>query len=292
MPDILRAIILMVLGSFLFTWGDLFMKFSTQNMSLGLVTMMLGGGMAVFFAVLMRRSEQPFFDRKYLHFAMLMRCGGEAVGVVGIIIALAFSPLSTVTALMQSLPLVLTIMGAVFLKEPIGWRRVLALMAGLIGVLIVIRPGMAGFDFFATFTLLGVAGMAVRDFGTRIMPKEISTATLSFFGASTIVVTGALMIVVTNDWSAPTWPGVGFGMGLVFFGSIGTLAVSTAMRLGDVSVISPFRYVRVVFGVGAGILIFGESVDFPIILGSTIVVAAGLYSWMRERKLAQESVAA
>jgi drug/metabolite transporter (DMT)-like permease len=62
--------------------------------------------------------------------------------------------------------------------------------------------------------------------------------------------------------------------------------------LGDVSVISPFRYVRVVFGVGAGILIFGESVDFPIILGSTIVVAAGLYSWMRERKLAQESVAA
>lgn len=292
MPDILRAIILMVLGSFLFTWGDLFMKFSTQNMSLGLVTMMLGGGMAVFFAVLMRRSEQPFFDRKYLHFAMLMRCGGEAVGVVGIIIALAFSPLSTVTALMQSLPLVLTIMGAVFLKEPIGWRRVLALMAGLIGVLIIIRPGMAGFDFFATFTLLGVAGMAVRDFGTRIMPKEISTATLSFFGASTIVVTGALMIVVTNDWSAPTWPGVGFGMGLVFFGSIGTLAVSTAMRLGDVSVISPFRYVRVVFGVGAGILIFGESVDFPIILGSTIVVAAGLYSWMRERKLAQESVAA
>ena len=292
MPDILRAIILMVLGSFLFMWGGLFMKFSTQNMSLGLVTMMLGGGMAVFFAVLMRRSEQPFFDRKYLHFAMLMRCGGEAVGVVGIIIALAFSPLSTVTALMQSLPLVLTIMGAVFLKEPIGWRRVLALMAGLIGVLIIIRPGMAGFDFFATFTLLGVAGMAVRDFGTRIMPKEISTATLSFFGASTIVVTGALMIVVTNDWSAPTWPGVGFGMGLVFFGSIGTLAVSTAMRLGDVSVISPFRYVRVVFGVGAGILIFGESVDFPIILGSTIVVAAGLYSWMRERKLAQESVAA
>ena len=292
MPDILRAIILMVLGSFLFMWADLFMKFSTQNMSLGLVTMMLGGGMAVFFAVLMRRSEQPFFDRKYLHFAMLMRCGGEAVGVVGIIIALAFSPLSTVTALMQSLPLVLTIMGAVFLKEPIGWRRVLALMAGLIGVLIIIRPGMAGFDFFATFTLLGVAGMAVRDFGTRIMPKEISTATLSFFGASAIVVTGALMIVVTNDWSAPTWPGVGFGMGLVVFGSIGTLAVSTAMRLGDVSVISPFRYVRVVFGVGAGILIFGESVDFPIILGSTIVVAAGLYSWMRERKLAQESVAA
>ncbi|MDG1414040.1 MAG: hypothetical protein P8R39_01730, partial [Alphaproteobacteria bacterium] len=80
MPDILRAIILMVLGSFLFMWADLFMKLSSQSMSLGLVTMMLGGGMALFFVVLMRRAGQPFFDRKYLHLAMLMRCGGEAVG--------------------------------------------------------------------------------------------------------------------------------------------------------------------------------------------------------------------
>ena len=161
-----------------------------------------------------------------------MRCGGEAVGVLGIIIALANSPLSTVTALMQSLPLVLTIMGAVFLKEPIGWRRILALMAGLIGVLIIIKPGMAGFDVFATFTLLGVAGMAIRDFGTRIMPKEISTATLSFYGASTIFVTGFLMIVVTGNWTAPTWTGIGFGVGLVAFGSIGTLARVNGDALG------------------------------------------------------------
>ena len=60
-------------------------------------------------------------------------------------------------------------------------------------------------------------------------------------------------------------------------------AVNSALI--DVSVISPFRYVRVVFGVGAGILVFGETVDLPVILGSTIVIGAGLYSWMRERKL-------
>ena len=127
MPDILRAILLMVLGSFLFMLADLFMKLSTQTMSLGLVTMLLGGGMAVFFAVLMVRSNAAFFDRRYIHYAMAMRCTGEAVGVLGIVTALAFSPLATVTALMQSLPLVLTVMGAVFLKEPVGWRRVLAL---------------------------------------------------------------------------------------------------------------------------------------------------------------------
>jgi drug/metabolite transporter (DMT)-like permease len=167
----------------------------------------------------------------------------------------------------------------------VGWRRILALVAGLVGVLIIIRPGMTGFDLFATFTLLGVAGMAIRDFGTRIMPREISTAALSFYGSLTIVLMGMAMIVFSGDWRPPTGEGMRYIVGLVVVGSLGTLAVSTAMRLGDVSVISPFRYVRVVFGVGAGILVFGETVDLPILLGSAIVIGAGLYSWMRERKL-------
>lgn len=286
MPDILRAILLMVLGSFLFMLADLFMKLSTQTMSIGLVTMMLGAGMGLFFLVLMQRAGTPVFDRRYLHFAVAMRCTGEAIGITGVMIALANSPLATVTALMQSLPLVLTVMGVVFLRESVGWRRVLALLAGLVGVLIIIRPGMEGFDFFATLTLVGVLGMAIRDFGTRIAPQSISTAALSFYGSLTIVITGALIVLVSGDWRPPVWTGMGHVVGLVVVGSLGTLAISTAMRLGDVSVISPFRYIRVVFGVGAGILVFGESVDSAVILGSTIVVGAGLYSWMRERKLA------
>lgn len=289
MPDILRAILLMVLGSFLFMLGDLFMKLSTQTMSIGLVTMMLGAGMGLFFLVLMQRAGTPVFDRRYLHLAMAMRCIGEAIGVTGVVIALAHSPLATVTALMQSLPLVLTVMGVVFLRESVGWRRVLALLAGLVGVLIIIRPGMEGFDFFATLTLVGVLGMAIRDFGTRIAPQSISTAALSFYGSLSIVITGALIVLVSGDWRPPVWTGMGHVVGLVVVGSLGTLAISTAMRLGDVSVISPFRYIRVVFGVGAGILVFGENVDSAVILGSTIVVGAGLYSWMRERKLALAS---
>ena len=286
MPDILRAILLMVLGSFLFMLADLFMKLSTQTMSIGLVTMMLGAGMGLFFLVLMQRAGTPVFDRSYLYLAMAMRCIGEAIGVTGVVIALAHSPLATVTALMQSQPLVLTVMGVVFLRESVGWRRVLALLAGLVGVLIIIRPGLKGFDFFATLTLVGVLGMAIRDFGTRIAPQSISTAALSFYGSLTIVITGALIVLVSGDWRPPVWTGMGHVVGLVVVGSLGTLAISTAMRLGDVSVISPFRYIRVVFGVGAGILVFGESVDSAVILGSTIVVGAGLYSWMRERKLA------
>ena len=118
------------------------------------------------------------------------------------------------------------------------------------------------------------------------MPKTISTATLSFYGSLSIIVTGFVMMAVTNDWKTPDARGMAFVLGLITVASLGTLAISTAMRLGDVSAISPFRYVRVVFGVGAGVLLFGERIDAAIIIGSIIVVGAGLYSWNRERRLA------
>ena len=286
MPDILRAILLMVVGSFFFMVGDMFLKFSTETLPLGLVTIILGTGMAVIFLVMMLQRGDRIFDRAYLHYAMAMRCAGESIGVIGVILALTYSPFSTVTALMQSLPLVLTAMGVIFLGEKVGIHRILALFAGLIGVLIIIRPGLEGFDAFATFTLLGVAGMALRDFGTRIMPAAVSTTTLSFYGSLMIIVTGVGMMMITQDWTVPAGREIVFLTGLVTAAVIATLAVATSMRLGDVSTIAPFRYVRIVFGVGAGIIVFGETVDLPTIIGSVIVVGAGLYSWMRERRLA------
>ena len=251
--------------------------------------MVLGAGMSAVFLTMMMRGGDQLWDRKYLHPAMGMRCVGESIGIIGVIVAVANAPLSSVTAIMQSLPLVLTFMGAVFLKETVGIRRVTALLLGLLGVLIIIRPGMDGFDGYATITLVGVLGMAIRDFGTRIMPDDISTAALSFYGSVMIFVTGFGMMLVTNDWHSPTHPYLLYSGGLIITATIGTLLVSTAMRLGDVSVISPFRYIRIVFGVGAGILILDESVDLPTIIGSAIVIGAGLYSWVRERKLALQN---
>ena len=286
MPDILRAIILMVIGMFFFMMGDLFLKLSSQGIALGIVTMILGAGMSCVFYVMMMLRGDVIFDKKYIHRAMAMRCVGESIGIIGVIIAVANAPLSSVTAIMQSLPLVLTLMGAVFLKEKVGIRRITALILGLIGVLIIIRPGMDEFDAFATFTLVGVLGMAIRDFGTRIMPRDISTAALSFYGSVMILTTGFGMMLVTNDWHMPTNSYLLFSAGLIVTATIGTLLVSTAMRLGDVSVISPFRYIRIVFGVGAGIIILDESVDMPTIIGSAIVIGAGLYSWLRERQIA------
>lgn len=287
LPPVLRAIILMIIGMFFFMLGDLFLKLASGQLPLGMVVGFLGLGMTGLFGVMMRRAGMPIMAMAYWHKAMVMRCLGEAIGVIGVIIAVAYSPLSTVTAIMQSLPLVLTFMGAVLLKERVGIHRIMALIAGLVGVLIIIRPGLDGFDFFASFTLIGVLGMAIRDFGTRIMPKDISTLALSFWGSVSIIFTGFAMMCISQDWHWPTNTGLIYCSALVLTAAIGTLTVSTAMRLGELGVISPYRYVRVVFGIGAGIIVFHESVDAQTYIGVLIVVAAGLYSWMREQRLAR-----
>ena len=289
LPPILRAIIYMVVGMFFFMLGDLYLKLASQHLPLGMVVFFLGAGMSLLFAVMMKGQGAPSFDKAYWHHAMMMRCLGEAIGVIGVMIAVAFAPLSTVSAIMQSLPLLLTLIGAVFLKESVGKHRIFALLAGLIGVLIIIRPGFEGFDLFASFTLVGVLGMAIRDVGTRIMPQDISTGALSFWGSVAIAVTGIAMLAVMQDAHLPNQTGLILSLALVIAAAIGTLCVSSAMRLAEVSAISPFRYIRVVFGIGAGILILGEKVDAPTYIGCVIVVAAGLYSWFRERRVAKSS---
>lgn len=286
MPTVLRAILLMIAANLLFTFADLFLKLSTQTIPLGMVTFLLGCGVGLFFLVPLLRRKHRFFDRAYLHPGMAMRCIGESVGIVGIIVALAFSDLALVTALLQSLPLVLTGMGILFLREVFDWQRLVALLVGLVGVLIIIRPGMAGFDLFASITLIGVAGYAIRDFGTRIMPPEISTEVMSFYGSIAVILTGLAMMVVGQEWQAPDWKGLGYTAALIAMASLGTLTITLSLRLGEFTIVSPFRYVRVVFGMGVGILILGETVDLPSMVGSAIVVAVGLYSWMRERNLA------
>ena len=289
LPAILRAIIYMVVGMFFFMLGDLFLKLASQHLPLGLVVFFLGAGMSLLFAVMMTGQRTPLFHKAYWHHAMIMRCVGESIGIIGVMIAVAFAPLSTVSAIMQSLPLLLTLIGAVFLNETVGKHRIFALLAGLIGVLIIIRPGFDSFDFFASFTLVGVLGMAIRDVGTRIMPQDISTGALSFWGSVAIAVTGIAMLAVMQDAHLPNQTGILFCVGLVIAAAIGTLCVSTAMRLAEVSAVSPFRYIRVVFGIGAGIFILGESVDAPTYIGCVIVVSAGLYSWFRERRVAKHA---
>ena len=283
-PMFMRAVFFMILGMVGFTFADLFVKLSSQTIPSSQVLTVIGLGTGVTFALMMLVRGEPLWQAKYIHKVVLLRSFGEFLAAFGILLALAAVPLGTITAVMQVQPLVLTVLGAVFLKEAVGWRRISAVLFGLIGVLIILRPGMAGFNPAILFALVGVAGMSIRDMGSRLLPTDISTSSVSYVGAMIVGSAGLLIGLWQMNWVMPQGVAWWYLALMVLFATAGVFCVTTAMRLAEVSAIGPFRYVRVIFGIAAGVVFLGETIDGPVIVGSFIVVGAGLYAWQRERR--------
>lgn len=281
--DNLRGILLMLASMALFGMEDLFLKLAAENLPVGQVVFISGFFGFPIFAAMVARQGQAVFTRAALHPAVIARNLGEMVGTLGYITALATVPLATVSAVLQALPLAVTLAAALFLKESVGWRRWSAIAAGFIGVLTVIRPGMDGFRPETMWVLLAVAGLVVRDLSSRLIPKESSTAQVSAWGLLAVVALGAMMMVQ----GGAVMPSGGQSMvllGAVIFGTAGYWAVVAASRTGEVSVVAPFRYARLIFAILIGTLYFHEGLDRLTIAGSVLIIASGLYAFARERR--------
>ena len=263
---------------------DIFIKLLSPGLPVGQILIVFGAGTAAMFWLMALGTGQPVFDRRYLHRATIFRCVSEMVGGLALVVALANSALSTVTAIMQTAPLILTIMAVIFLREVIGLSRIIAIFAGFIGVLIIIRPSVSGFDIYAVSALIGVIGLAGRDFSARLLPHHISVIGLSFFGSLSVIAAGLLLMMASGGWVVPNAQETLFCIGMVVAGGIGLWCMSSSIRLADVSAVSPYRYTRIVFGMITGVIIFNETIDVLTIFGSVIIIGAGLYSWSRERR--------
>jgi drug/metabolite transporter (DMT)-like permease len=286
MTENLKGSLLMMAAMALFAMEDMFIKLAATALPSGQIVFVLGALGAPLFYLLARAQGRKVFIRAALHPIVLARNFGEMVGTLGFIIALAQLPLALVLAVMQAMPLVVTMGAALFLGESVGWRRWCAIVIGFCGVLLVIRPGMAGFDATSFWLILGVLGLGGRDLVSRALPSDFSNAQVSAWGLMAVALLGALMMV--QGGTAPiARQDVIWLAGGVFFGTLGYLAVTTAARTGDVSVVAPFRYIRLVFAMLIGLVVFAEMPDRYTLIGAAIIVASGLYAFMRERTKAR-----
>lgn len=278
----LRGIALMTGSMALFGIEDMFLKFSTQTLPTGeilLVTCLFGWA---FFALLARLEGKRTFTRTALHPWILARNFGEMLGTFAYMTALAAVPLATVSAVLQAMPLAVTMGAALFMGEKVGWRRWSAIAAGFCGVLLVIRPGLDGFHPQALWVLMTVAGLGLRDLASRAIPPDVSTSQVSAWGVASVAVLGAGM----TAFQTPVLPDIGQGfmlLGALIFGTAGYWVITSATRTGEVSVVSPFRYSRLIFAIVIGLVFFAEVPDRLTLLGATIIIGSGLYSFARER---------
>ena len=199
--------------------------------------------------------------------------------------ALFHMPLANATAILQALPLAVTLGAAIFLREAVGWRRYSAILIGFLGVLIIVRPGAEGFNVYAISALAAVAFIVVRDLTTRRLTTGVPSLFVALASAVAITGAGGLASLGLEWRSVGGDEVIRLGFAAVFLIGGYLFAVMT-MRVGDISFISPFRYTVLLWAIMLGFFVFGEVPDTWTLVGSTVVVIMGIYTFYRERKLA------
>lgn len=286
----LRGIALMVLAMGFFALGDMTIKWAAEAMPLGQVLLLLGTGGTLVFATMTRMQRHRVLSRDFLHRGVILRNLAEIGGTLCIFFALATTELSLTAAILQATPLAVTLGAATLLGEQVGWRRWSATLIGFAGVLIIMRPGLSGFDPNSLWALAAMVGLALRDLATRLVPRDMPTMRVSTYGMSMLIPTGAAVLLFGQTWEPMTGANWGLMGLMVTVGVLGYHAITAAMRVGEVSAVSPFRYSRMVFALALAVFVFGEQPDRWTLIGTAITIGAGLYSFLRERQAMKRAI--
>ncbi|WP_240904303.1 DMT family transporter [Rhodobacter sp. SGA-6-6] len=222
---------------------------------------------------------------------ILLRSLADVVSTLLFLTALLHMPLANLSAILQVLPLAVTLAAALVYGDKIGWRRMTAILVGFAGVMMIIRPGTEGFDRYALLGLASVAFVVVRDLSVRPLQGQVPSALVALGAAVAVAVMGWIG-TAAEGWQPMTGPDGGKVLGAGLFLIVGYLSSVTAMRHGDIGLVAPFRYTSLLWAIVLGYAIFGNLPDGWTLLGATIVVGAGIFTLMRERALRRRTVSA
>jgi drug/metabolite transporter (DMT)-like permease len=267
-----------------FTVNDAITKFVSSEMNFGQVMLVRGVFAIGLIAALAFHQSALRSFRTLLVGPVALRVIGEVGGTVSYLAALSHLPLANISAILQALPLLVTLGAALAFGEPVGWRRWLAIIAGFAGVLIIVRPGAEGFNQFALFALISVVFCALRDLATRQIPTQIPSLFVTLLTTVTVTTTGAVILVPLGGWTPPSANVLGLLALAAVLVLIGYQCVIMALRTGDISAVAPFRYLALLWAMLLGYIIFGDVPDAMMIAGASIIVLSGLYAFYREHK--------
>jgi len=269
-----------------FAIEDAFLKTVTKQLPVGQVLMMFGAAGLCVFALMARRAGASIFQAQVLTKNMLFRAVFEFYGRLFYVLAIALTPISSATAILQSAPLFVVLGARIFLQEKVDAKTWIAIFLGLFGVLIILRPSATDFSLLSLLALIGTLGFVGRDLFSRTAPSSLTKEVLGFYGFATMMIAGACFAV----WDGKPFVSLQaqqFMMlsAALLAGVFAYTALMTAMRSGSIGAVTPYRYSRLLFGISIGVIVFGEQLDAPMLLGCAIVIGAGLFiGWQNQRR--------
>ncbi len=299
--DNLRGVLFMCGSMAAFTINDTFMKAVTEEVPL-FQTIFLRGLIAMAGLIVMGIATGAF--RQRLHGAdwrlITLRSVAEIFATLTFLVALLHMPLANLSAILQALPLAVTLAAALVFGDRIGWRRLTAILVGFAGVMIIIRPGTEAFDIWSLLGVASVLCVVVRDLAVRRLGPHVPSVTVAMGAAVLVTAMGLGLSLVPTEGMGPEFDGLtGWvrlspwqaaqvaGAGLFLIG--GYIFAVTAMRWGDVGVVAPFRYTSLLWAIVLGFAVFGDWPDFWTLVGASIVVGAGVFTLWREHALARRT---
>ena len=271
----------MIAAMAIFAIEDAFVKVASETLPVGQVLIIFGLGGAAVFACLACINKEPLFVRDVVSFPMRIRVIFEITGRLFYVLAISMIPLSAATVILQATPLVVIAGAALVFGEQVGWRRWAAVLLGLVGVVVIVQPGTDSFSALSILAIIGMIGFAGRDLASRAAPKSLGTVILGLYGFLSIVVAGLLFSVwQTAPFVQPDIEVSFYLLGAVLAGVAAYSCLMKAMRTGEVSAVTPFRYTRLLFGIALGVLLFGEQLSTAMLVGAGLIIISGLFiSW-------------
>jgi drug/metabolite transporter (DMT)-like permease len=222
--------------------------------------------------------------RTLAHPLVALRSILEAFACLTYMTALAHLGLAEFTSLIQATPLIITALAVMLGWQRVGWSRWAAVGAGFVGVLLIAKPSAAGVNAYAALTLLSAFIMAVRDLVTRKIPKDAPSMVVTFGSILAVTAVGlGSGAAAPSAWTVPTLQEAGLiavAGGLVVACN---MTIVLAFRLGDMSVVGPFRYSVILGSLALGWAIWGDAPDTLALVGSAVIVGSGLYALKREK---------
>ena len=282
----LRGILFMTLSMGGFAVEDLFLKILSEAVPVSQILIYVGISATVLLSVISIIKRIPVLRNDiYSNKLFIIRSFADMMGAVLIVTSISLMPLSTVSSILQALPLFITFGAVLIFKESVGWRRWSAVSFGFIGVILILKPGLSSFHPSSLIVLLAVACLALRDIVTRKISKDIHSITVSLYAFILTTVGGIFSLPFFGNFVTLTITQWFVVLTITLFGCFSYFMLVLATRKGDISVISPFRYSRLIFAIVLAILVLNERPDTLTLFGAAIIVASGYYTIWRERSL-------
>ena len=262
-----------------FSIMDIIVKWS-EYYPLGQVLFFRGFfGLVLYFLIIPKNRIKNFYytKRAGLHF---LRCLFGLIALIAIFIALRNLPLATVVSISFAAPIFTTIFSIIFLSEKVGFYRWLAVLIGFIGIIIITEPGFESLNIYYVYPIIFCLGLsyvaiAIRQLSTT---EPVWLISLNFSAA----ITFASFFTIPFGWIMPDLKDLALLSMIGFLGGVANLWLSQSFKLSEVSLVSPLKYLALVFGIIFGYLIWDEVPTIKTLLGALLVVVSSLIIFRRE----------